>query len=120
MAISEPARKMLWGRSGSRCAICRAPLIREATRGGPESVVGEEAHIISETGPRPGDLLKGDRDGYENRILLCRDHHKIVENEWALSPLRVRGLDRVRLHADLTILAKLATALNRARVPLAA
>jgi len=33
----------------------------------------------------------------------------------------VRGLDRVRLHADLTILAKLACALNRPRaVPLAA
>jgi hypothetical protein len=40
---------------------------------------------------------------------------------WALLPLRVRGLDRVRLHADLTILAKLACALARARaVPLAA
>jgi hypothetical protein len=29
-----------------------------------------------------------------------------LENEWALSPLRVRALDRVRLHAELTILAK--------------
>jgi hypothetical protein len=36
-------------------------------------------------------------------------------------PLRVRGIERVRLHADLTILAKLATALSRGRaVPLAA
>jgi hypothetical protein len=33
-----------------------------------------------------------------------------LKNEWALSPLRFRGLDRVRLHADLTILAKLACA----------
>jgi len=38
-----------------------------------------------------------------------------------LPPLRVRGIDRVRLHADLTILSKLACALARARaVPLAA
>ena len=44
-----------------------------------------------------------------------------VKNEWALSPLRVRGLDGVRLHADLTILAKPATALARARaVPMLA
>jgi hypothetical protein len=44
-----------------------------------------------------------------------------LKNEWALSPLRVRGLDRVRLHADLTILAKLACALSQTRaVPLAA
>jgi hypothetical protein len=38
-----------------------------------------------------------------------------LKNDWALAPLRVRGLDRVRLHADLTILAKLACALSRAR-----
>jgi hypothetical protein len=43
------------------------------------------------------------------------------KHDWALAPLRVRGLDRVRLHADLTILAKLACTLARARaVPLAA
>jgi len=35
--------------------------------------------------------------------------------EWALSPLRVRGIERVRLHADLTILAKLSCALSRCR-----
>jgi hypothetical protein len=38
-----------------------------------------------------------------------------LKNDWALSPLRVRGLDRVRLHADLTVLAKLACALSRER-----
>jgi hypothetical protein len=43
------------------------------------------------------------------------------KHEWALLPLRVRGVERVRLHADLTILAQLSTALARARaVPLAA
>jgi hypothetical protein len=44
-----------------------------------------------------------------------------LKNEWRLAPLRVRRIDRVRLHADLTILAKLSCALVRARaVPLAA
>jgi hypothetical protein len=43
-----------------------------------------------------------------------------LKNEWALLPLRVRKIERVRLHADLTILARLATALAKARaVPLA-
>jgi hypothetical protein len=43
------------------------------------------------------------------------------KHEWSLLPLRVRGNERVKLHADLTILAKLACALSRARaVPLAA
>lgn len=44
-----------------------------------------------------------------------------LKNEWSLAPLRVRRIERVRLHADLTILAQLTTALDRARaVPLAA
>jgi hypothetical protein len=38
-----------------------------------------------------------------------------LKHEWGLFPLRVRGIDRVALHADLTILAKLACALARAR-----
>lgn len=37
-----------------------------------------------------------------------------------LLPLRVRGVDRVRLHADLTILTKLACTLERARARTAA
>lgn len=36
-----------------------------------------------------------------------------LKNEWSLAPLRVRGIDRVRLHADLTILAQLTCALQR-------
>ncbi len=44
-----------------------------------------------------------------------------IKHDWALASLRVRGLDRVRLRADLTILAKLACALSRAlAAPLAA
>ena len=37
------------------------------------------------------------------------------KNEWALAPLRVRKIERVRLHADLTILSQLSCALNRER-----
>jgi transposase len=57
---------------------------------------------------------------YRRRAAVEREFGRL-KNDWALSPLRVRGLDRVRLHADLTILAKLACTLSRARaVPLAA
>jgi hypothetical protein len=38
-----------------------------------------------------------------------------LKNEWSLTPLRVRGIERVRLHADLTIMAQLTCALNRER-----
>jgi Transposase DDE domain len=57
---------------------------------------------------------------YKGRGAVEREFGRL-KNEWALLPLRVRGLDRVQLHADLTILAKLSCALARARVaPLAA
>jgi Transposase DDE domain len=57
---------------------------------------------------------------YRSRGAVEREFGRL-KHEWALAPLRVRGLDRVRLHADLTILAKLSCALSRARVvPLAA
>jgi len=51
---------------------------------------------------------------YRRRSAVEREFGRL-KHEWALLPLRVRGIDRVRLHADLTILAKLATTLERAR-----
>jgi transposase len=38
-----------------------------------------------------------------------------LKNEWGLAPLRVRRIERVRLHADLTILSQLTCVLNRSR-----
>jgi len=46
---------------------------------------------------------------------------RMPKNEYGLTPLRVRGRERVALHADLTMLARLSLALARPRaVPLAA
>jgi hypothetical protein len=52
---------------------------------------------------------------YRGRASVEREFGRL-KHEWALLPLRVRGIERVRLHADLTILAKLGCALGRARV----
>jgi hypothetical protein len=48
-------------------------------------------------------------------MLLVEREFGRLKNEWALTPLRVRGIERVRLHADLTIRAKLSCTLARAR-----
>ena len=40
-----------------------------------------------------------------------------LKHEYGLAPLRVRGLDRVQLHTDLTMLAALSAALARASCP---
>lgn len=52
--------------------------------------------------------------GYRKRAAVEREFGRL-KNQWGLKPLRVRGLDRVRLHADLTVLTKLACALSSAR-----
>jgi hypothetical protein len=51
---------------------------------------------------------------YRLRGAVERENGRL-KNESALLPLRVRRIERVRLHADLTILARLATALAKAR-----
>ena len=51
---------------------------------------------------------------YRKRAAVEREFGRL-KNSWGLKPLRVRGLERVRLHADLTILTKLACTLSRAR-----
>jgi len=59
-------------------------------------------------------------DLYRGRSAVEREFGRL-KNEYGLAPLRVRGLERVALHADLTMLTRLAQALSRARaVPLAA
>jgi IS5 family transposase len=60
------------------------------------------------------------RSLYRGRVAVEREFGRL-KNEYGLAPLRVRGLERVALHADLTMLARLSQALARARaVPLAA
>jgi len=61
--------------------------------------------------PREGKRWKA---SYRKRAAVEREFGRL-KNQWGLKPLRVRGLDRVRLHADLTILTKLACALARVR-----
>jgi transposase len=59
-------------------------------------------------------------DLYRGRSAVEREFGRL-KNGYGLAPLRVRGLERVQLHADLVMLARLSQALSRARaVPLAA
>lgn len=52
---------------------------------------------------------------YRGRAAVEREFGGL-KNESALAPLRVRRIERVRLHADLTILSKLSCVLAQARV----
>src|SRR6185437_2919073 len=79
---SRPTQKRLFALSGNRCAFpdCPTPLTDRTPTG---SVVGEVCHIKGEkpTAPRY-DKNQSDeaRHGFENLILLCNVHHKIVDD----------------------------------------
>jgi len=51
---------------------------------------------------------------YRGRYAVEREFGRL-KHEYALAPLRVRGIERVALHADLTMLARLGLTLARAR-----
>ena len=57
---------------------------------------------------------------YRGRAAVEREFGTL-KHRYGLAPLRTRGIDRVRIHADLTMLARLGQALTRVRaIPLAA
>ncbi len=54
------------------------------------------------------------RDLYRRRVAVEREFGRL-KHDYGLAPLRVRGLERVQLHADLVMLGRLAQALSRSR-----
>lgn len=86
MGISLKTTKILWGRAGGKCAICKEILVSDSpdVKDDP-SIIGEMAHIVAqkETFTR-GDyesLTPEQRDHYSNLILLCRNDHKIIDDQ---------------------------------------
>lgn len=83
-----PARdiKLLWGFSAARCnhPDCKLVCIEEGTSTDKDAIFGKIAHIYaySEGGPRFNpDLPSEDRDKYENWLLLCANHHDVVDRQ---------------------------------------
>lgn len=83
MSIEARDRKILWALAHNSCAICKQGLVVNATEVDRESVVGDEAHIVaqSDSGPRAGLIPSAELDKYENLILLCKVHHKQVDDQ---------------------------------------
>lgn len=81
--LSRKELKLLWG-VGSRCSICRTPLIEKEENGTCKYLVGVMAHI---EGENPGsaryneNMTDKDRNGLENRILLCPTCHTKIDND---------------------------------------
>lgn len=92
MSISVLARKLLWGRSGYRCAFTGCGQALMVNLGDAESgilaesgaILGEEARIRSGRGAGPRydrDYPREQIDSYANLILLCPTHHTLVDKD---------------------------------------
>lgn len=83
MRLTDHDRKLLWGRAANRCAKCRTELIVGRTVADRDSIVGDEAHIVSASamGPRGDVGGRSKLDSYENAILLCKTDHKMVDDQ---------------------------------------
>lgn len=81
MSISEKDIKILWGRAGGRCSYCNIDLTIEL-ESSDTIIIGEMAHLIAkkENGPRGSEEIdESERDSYNNLILLCANHHKMID-----------------------------------------
>lgn len=93
MGITQKDIKLLWGRSGNRCSICRRELTQDKEFNNSSFTLGEQAHIIgeSEDGPRGNsNLTLEERNTYHNLILLCPNHHKEIDSDeelWSIEKL---------------------------------
>lgn len=93
MAINQKDIKLLWGRSGNRCAICQIELSENKKAATASFTLGEQAHIVGEKeGAARGQSLlsESERNSYHNLILLCpNDHTKIDSNpeDWPVEKI---------------------------------
>ncbi|MBD3352910.1 MAG: hypothetical protein GF364_15620 [Candidatus Lokiarchaeota archaeon] len=88
MSSSIPIKdmKILCIRSGNRCAFpnCNTLLVKDKTNFDVESIVADMAHIKGEKPKAPRydeNMDVKDRNSYFNLILLCKTHHKIVDDQ---------------------------------------
>jgi hypothetical protein len=95
MSIKGKDIKILWGRSGNRCAICRTQLTQDAAAVSAAFTLGEQAHIVGEKADAPrgmSPLSADERDSYHNLILLCPNHHTEIdknESDWPVERLHL-------------------------------
>ena len=91
---------------------CRKELVADASRVVPSKAIllGENCHIVaeSEEGPRgSSDLSEKDRNRYPNLILLCANHHTIIDQDpdsWSIEKLhQIKADHEIWVETQLTV-----------------
>jgi hypothetical protein len=100
----DKEKHILFMNSGGVCAFpgCGKKLVENPTDKDDAAIIGEIAHIVADSrqGPRGKDPLSvTDRAKHPNLILLCREHHRIIDsqfNTYSISVLRQMKHDHER------------------------
>lgn len=102
-SITADTNLRLWVRAGGRCEYCNRYLLEDDYSGYSVNLA-ERAHIVGATdAPRSprGDanLPLSERDEIDNLMLLCREHHRVIDR--LVAEHSVSGLRRMkREHED--------------------
>jgi hypothetical protein len=101
VAIPIAQQRKLLQRSGNMCAFpdCRRLLTSEGSPDDPVVVLGEIAHIVGESpdGPRgKSPLTLKQRNTYQETILLCNQHHQLIDSDGALATYTVERLTAMK------------------------
>lgn len=106
--MPDQDRKLLWGKAGNRCAICKRLLVNVEDGDARGVIVGVESHIVGHSvdGPRGNDRMPLDeRHKYENIILLCSEHSKTIDERtdvWTIEKLRAVKLEHEQMMMEIT------------------
>lgn len=101
--------KLLCGRAASRCSICKEKL-SEVSNNLEGLLIGEQAHIIGEkenAARGNSNLSVEERNSYHNLILLCPNHHTIIDKD--TKTYTIEKLHMIKSEHELWVEEKLAT-----------
>jgi hypothetical protein len=112
-SIPEAEKIKLWTRAGGRCELCNKYLLEDEFTAQPVSLA-ELAHNVGRQkaagSPRGlADLPVKERNKSENLLLLCGDHHRVIDDRIArgeytveqLRDLKQRHEERIRYLTEL-------------------
>jgi len=117
MGTKQKDIKLLWGRSGNRCAICRNELTQHSSAITSSFTLGEQAHIVGEksgSARSSSPLTPEQRDSYHNLILLCPTHHTEIDSNEADWP--VERLHQVKSEHELWVTETLSETIDHVKL----
>lgn len=88
-SVSQKDIKILITKSGGRCSFNKGGSFCNKLLVTGKVCLGEVAHIVGLNGPRSEEPIDCDKNDYENLIWLCRDCHKIIDDNGNLKTYTV-------------------------------